>query len=224
VRVKEFYEDCWRQEYVPGQGDPSAAERMVRLEAALRPLIAGSRHGRRHVLDAGCGDGAFLAFLHRVGFQVTGVELAESAAARARRRCPEAEVRIASLEEDLPFDDGSFDAIWLTEVLEHLFDVHGALAELNRVLKPGGTLALTTPYHGKLKNVLIALVGFEGHFDPDFSPIRFFTRQSLERCLRRAGFEPVAWQAIGQMWPVWRSAFVVARKAGRPLQRPEAAA
>ncbi len=87
-------------------------------------LIPVGRAGARHILDAGCGDGAFLAFMHRLGFRVTGIELAEGAATRARRRCPDADVWIASLEETLPFDDQAFDAIWCTEVLEHLFHVH----------------------------------------------------------------------------------------------------
>jgi 2-polyprenyl-6-hydroxyphenyl methylase/3-demethylubiquinone-9 3-methyltransferase len=147
--------------------------------------------------------------------------LAEAAAARARQRCPDAEIRIGSLEEPLPFEDASFDAIWCTEVLEHLFDVHRALVELNRVLKPEGLLLLTTPYHGLVKNLLIALLAFDSHFNPDLSRVRFFTQHSLERCLRRAGFAPIARHGVGWMWPVWKSVFVVARKRGRPGPPPE---
>ena len=194
---------------------------MVRLEAALRPLIPVGRAGARHILDAGCGDGAFLAFMHRLGFRVTGIELAEGAATRARRRCPDADVWIASLEETLPFDDQAFDAIWCTEVLEHLFHVHVALAELSRVLRPGGMLILTTPYHGLLKNLLIALLGFDRHFNPEISHIRFFTRRSLERSLQRAGFEPLSWQGLGRAWPLWKSVFAVARKVRDPGPPPE---
>jgi 2-polyprenyl-6-hydroxyphenyl methylase/3-demethylubiquinone-9 3-methyltransferase len=221
MRVKEFYEAYWRQAYAPPQSDPTSAQRMVRLEAALRPLLAGPRAGSRHVLDAGCGDGAFLAFLRRRGFCVSGLDLAEAAAARARRRCPDADTRIGSLEEPLPFEDQSFDAVWCTEVLEHLFNVHGALAELNRVLKPGGMLLLTTPYHGLVKNLLIALLAFDRHYNPDLSHVRFFTRRSLERCLRRAGFAPVARHGLGRVWPIWKSVFVVARKSEAPGPSPE---
>jgi SAM-dependent methyltransferase len=220
VTTKEFYEVYWQQDYAPPQSDPTTAERMVRLEANLRPLILGNRNGGCRVLDAGCGDGAFLVFLRRLGVRVTGVEVAEAAASQARRRCPEADVRIASLEESLPFDDGSFDAVWLTDVLEYLFDVRGALAELNRVLKPTGLLIVTTPYHGLVKNLLIALAGFEGHYDPDRSPIRFFTPRSLDRCLRRAGFAPGPSETLGHVWPVWKSVFVAARKVGGPASSP----
>jgi SAM-dependent methyltransferase len=101
MRVSEFYEAYWQKDYAPPQGDPTSAERMVHLEATLRSLLPNPRSGTRRVLDAGCGDGAFLAFLRQRGFRVSGFELATGAAARARRRCPDADIRIASLEERL---------------------------------------------------------------------------------------------------------------------------
>ena len=219
--MKEFYEGYWQKDYAPPQSDPTSAQRMVRLEAVLGPLVAASRKTSRHVLDAGCGDGAFLVFLRRLGLRVSGVELAEAAAELARRRCPEADVRVGSLEEPLPFDDESFDAVWCTEVLEHLFHVHHALAELNRLIKPGGLLMLTTPYHGMAKNLLIAAWAFDSHYNPDLSHIRFFTRRTLDRSLRRAGFAPERWEGVGRLWPLWKSMFVVARKIGAPGPPPE---
>jgi SAM-dependent methyltransferase len=222
VRMKEFYEAYWQKDAAPPQSDPTSAQRMVRLEAVLGPMVAASRGVPRAVLDAGCGDGAFLVFLRRLGLRVAGVELAEAAAARARRRCPDAEVRVGSLEDPpLPFEDASFDAIWCTEVLEHLFHVHDALAELNRLLKPEGLLLVTTPYHGMVKNLLIAGLAFDGHYNPDLSHIRFFSRRTLDRSLRRAGFEPLRWEGLGRVWPLWKSMFVVARKTGAPGPPPE---
>lgn len=222
MRMKDFYEGYWQQDYAPPQSDPTSAQRMVRLEAVLGPLMAASRGTSRHVLDAGCGDGAFLVFLRRLGLRVSGLELAEAAAARARHRCPDADVQVGSLEEPpLPFDDGAFDAVWCTEVLEHLFHVHSALAELNRLLKPGGLLMVTTPYHGFTKNLLIATMAFDGHYNPELSHIRFFTRRTLDRSLQRAGFEPIRWEGVGRIWPLWKSMFVVARKAGQPGPAPE---
>jgi 2-polyprenyl-6-hydroxyphenyl methylase/3-demethylubiquinone-9 3-methyltransferase len=221
MRVSEFYEAYWQKDYAPPQGDPTSAERMVRLEAALQPFLANPRAGTRHVLDAGCGDGAFLAFLRQRGFRVSGLELAKGAAARALRRCPDAEVRVGSLDETLPFDDEHFDAVWCTHVLQQVFHVHGALSELNRVLKPDGLVMLTTPYHGLIKNLLIALGAFENHYNPDLSHVRFFTQRSLERCLRRAGFTPIAWHGFGRVRPIWKSVFVAARKSGTPGPPPE---
>jgi SAM-dependent methyltransferase len=159
--------------------------------------------------------------LQSLSFRITGFELSETAVETAKRRCPDADIRVGSLEDRFPFADAAFDAIWCTEVLEHLFDVHSVLAEFNRVLKDNGILVLTTPYHGLAKNLLITLLDFDQHFNPDISHIRFFTRTTLERCLKRAGFVPVSWQGVGRVWPLWKSFFVVARKEGPAGMPPE---
>jgi SAM-dependent methyltransferase len=216
VKTKAFYEAYWQKEKASPQGDPTTAERMTRLQATLNALLEVSRPGSFSVLDAGCGDGEFVAFLHSLRFRVAGLEISEAAVEKARWKCPEADIRVGSLEEPLPFADAMFDALWCTEVLEHLFDIHAALSEFNRVLKQGGTLLLTTPYHGFIKNLAIVLLNFDQHFNPDISHIRFFTRRTLERSLQRAGFVPVAWQGIGRMWPLWKSFFVVVRKEREP--------
>jgi SAM-dependent methyltransferase len=221
VKIREFYEAYWQGEKAPPHGDPTTAERQARLQVALRALLGTGCPEHFHVLDAGCGDGEFMGFLRGLGYQVAGIELSEAAMAKARERCPETDMRVGSLEDRLPFPKGAFDAIWCTEVLEPLFDVHGALSELNRVLKDGGALLLTTPYHGLIKNLAIALWGFERHFNPHMSHIGFFTRTSLERCLRRAGFVPLAWQGIGRIWPLSKSFFVRARKEGPPGPLPD---
>jgi SAM-dependent methyltransferase len=216
VRAKEFYEAYWRQAQAPPQGDPTTAERKARLVATLKILTEKNHHDCLHVLDAGCGDGEFLEFLYGQGFRVAGMEISETAVGKARRRCPKADIRVGSLEEPMPFADAAFDALWCTEVLEHLFDVHAALTEFNRVLKRGGILLFTTPYHGFVKNLAIVLLNFDQHFNPDISHIRFFTRRTLERCLTQAGFTPLSWQGVGRIWPLWKSFFVVARKDRQP--------
>jgi SAM-dependent methyltransferase len=156
-----------------------------------------------------------------MGFAVTGIDISQTAVAYAQAQCPGAQFQVAMLEEKLPFADEAFAAIWCTEVVEHLFDVHAALAELNRVLRPGGKLILTTPHHGLLKNLVIATIGFDKHYNPYLSHIRFFTRRSLSVCLEHAGFAVDQWRGIGRRWPVWKSQFVVSRKLGLPGPAPE---
>lgn len=221
MREQGFYEAYWQREKASPQDDPTTTERQNLLQNALQPLLRADSPSSCSVLDAGCGDGKFSTFLHGLGFHVAGIELSELAAAKAKSRCPYADIQVGSLETRLPFADASFNAIWCTEVLEHLFDVHGALAEFNRVLKDKGMLLLTTPYHGFVKNLLIALFGFDRHFNPEISHIRFFTRITLERCFRQAGFVPVSWHGVGRVWPLWKSFFVIARKEAPAGPPPE---
>ncbi|MFJ9693240.1 AMP-binding protein [Kitasatospora sp. NPDC101183] len=112
---------------------------------------AGLRPGQ-HVLDAGCGPGDFLLHLAELvgpGGRITAVDLAEENAALAAQRtaagrlpCP-VEVRTADLLA-LPFPDDSFDAAWCANTVQYLDDeeLGAALAELRRVVRPGGTVAV----------------------------------------------------------------------------------
>ncbi len=188
----------------------------AKLQKALTELSPGSL-----VLDAGCGNGEFSLFLVELGYEVTGVDISSAAIAKARMAIPESRFEVASLETGLPFTEGEFAAVWCTEVLEHLFDVHTALTELNRVLMPSGLFVLTTPYHGLIKNLAIALAGFEQHYNPYLSHIRFFTRKSLGVCLTRAGFTAVSWGGVGRRGPLRMSHFVVAHKTSLPEPAPE---
>jgi ubiquinone/menaquinone biosynthesis C-methylase UbiE len=97
----------------------------------------------------------------------------------------------------MPFDDASFDFIWCSEVLEHLFSPLAALKEIRRVLKPGGQFRCTVPYHGLLKNLGIALFAFERHYDPEYPHIRFFTKKSLKALVQRAGLNVTQVGACG---------------------------
>ena len=81
--------------------------------------------------------------------------------------------------------------MWCSEVLEHVADTAHLLLEVRRVLRPGGRLLVTVPYHGRVKAALIALTRFEAHFDPLGQHLRFYTRRSLAARSSTPGFEDV---------------------------------
>src|SRR5438270_10110477 len=97
----------------------------------------------------------------------------------------------------MTFANATFEAIWCSEVLEHLFDPGLALREMQRVLAPGGRLLVTVPYHGRFKDVLIALFKWEEHFAPTNPHIRFFTRRTLSQLAASAGFAEVQTTTCG---------------------------
>jgi 2-polyprenyl-6-hydroxyphenyl methylase/3-demethylubiquinone-9 3-methyltransferase len=114
-----------------------------------------------------------------------------------------------------PFPDASFDVIWSSEVIEHRFGVYEYLGEASRVLRLGGHLVVTTPFHGLVKNVVVALFYFDRHFNNiEGGHIRFFTRRALASAAAKVGFKEVAFRRIGRIPPLARSMFVVYRKTG----------
>jgi SAM-dependent methyltransferase len=102
--------------------------------------LAGDVAGRR-ILDAGCGSGPLSAALRDRGAIVTGFDKSAAMLAIARRRLgPDADLRVADLATPLPYPDGAFDDVIASLVLHYLEDWTAPLAELRRVLRPGGRL------------------------------------------------------------------------------------
>ena len=179
-----------------------------RVSAALKAI---DRPARR-VLDYGCGKGAAAARFVEAGHSVVGVDIAEKLIEFGRETVPSAEFHLIGTDSALPFADASFDACYSSEVIEHVFDIRSYLSEISRVLRPGGQLLLTTPYHGLIKNLAIAAFNFERHFHVYGGHIRFFTARSLRRTLNDSGFEVESLSGIGRCWPVTKTMFVAARK------------
>lgn len=127
----------------PMEPDPAFRRRAAWLLAELQAQVPPG--GR--VLDVGCGQGFYLPLYARLGLSATGVE--PDPIPRAEAAAKAAALGFGLLDapaERLPFADASFDAVVLSEVLEHLPDPALALSEAARVLGPGGLLLVTVPH------------------------------------------------------------------------------
>ena len=210
--MRAYYEDVWAD--LP-DGPPWAFEWRSRL------LSAEARAGER-VLDLGCGAGHFLSLLLGRGAEPVGVELSARALERAREREPGAETHLLAADGSLPLAHASIDLVWCSEVIEHVPDVGALLAEVRRVLRPGGRLLVTTPAHGRVKGALVALTRFDSHFDPLGQHVRFFTPASLRRSLEAARLEVVGVSGARGL-PLWRETLVARARRPSP-QSPRASA
>lgn len=106
---------------------------------ALLPFVVGAS-----VLEAGCGEGYGAAALRERARSVVAVDYDAAAAAHAARTYPQIAVVRAELSR-LPVVDGSLEVVSNLQVIEHLWDQEAFLAECARVLRPAGTLLVTTP-------------------------------------------------------------------------------
>lgn len=207
-----YHESLW--ECVPEGMDPSDFDRRSRF---LLERVAGARGGAApcRVLDVGCGEGRFTVELARAGHDVVGVDVAEEPLRRIRAKHPALEVRLLPLEGPWPFPDAGFDVVWAGETIEHVADTAGWLSEVRRVLRSGGSLLLTTPAHGRLAMLGLALSGrsFDAHFDPRGDHLRFYTERTLRRLLGDFGFERIEVRAAGGFPGARRILMVSARRS-----------
>ncbi len=183
--MKDYYEELWQR--LPEQLEPP--DFGLRLGFAL-----GEVRARDRVLDLGCGDGAFTTALAPEVATIVGADVAEAALRRARGRDPELDLRLVGIDGPLPFDDGAFDLVWSSEVIEHVADTARWLSEARRVLAPGGRLLVTTPNHGRVR---LALGGIERFSEPLGDHLHLYTARSLARLLDEFGFDPVTVRAAG---------------------------
>ena len=170
-------------------------------------------------LDLGCGNGSLSHELSRLGFEVYGVDRSDSGIQIAREAFPQVQFSLGDVEEDLspdPFQAESFDVVVSTEVVEHLYRPRRLVENAFRLLKPAGHFIVSTPYHGWLKNVVLALSGkMDNHFTAlwDGGHIKFWSRETLSGLLTEQGFTDVRFVGAGRVPYIWKSMILIARKS-----------
>jgi 2-polyprenyl-3-methyl-5-hydroxy-6-metoxy-1,4-benzoquinol methylase len=167
------------------------------------------------LLDAGCGNGG-LAGKIADRYPICGADLSESGIAAARQLCPQGSFEVASVYDDLAsLFAQRFGAAVSLEVIEHLYDPPAFMRRLHDAVEPGGIIILSTPYHGYLKNVVMALADrLDGHYHPGSAGghIKFFSRKTLGRLYQKAGFDVLEFAGCGRLPFLWKSMVLVGRR------------
>lgn len=168
---------------------------MVTVDFGRLDLTPGAR-----VLDLGCGSGRHTAAAYRLpGAHVIGVDLAcaDLAAARERLQLHDRLGAHGGGRWDLcaadglrlPFADGRFDLVVCAEMLEHVRADSRVLAEIARVLRPGGELAVSVPRHGPERLCWALSADYAA---AEGGHVRIYCKPALLARLRRAGLKPRA--------------------------------
>lgn len=183
----------------------------------LLKLLKSKKHistKKLRILDIGCGNGSLSHLISQEGYEVVGVEDSVTGVTTASNNFPECKFIKASVY-DIPYSNlgGSFDIVISAEVIEHLVYPRELIKSAKKCLKPNGTLVLTTPYHGYIKNLALALTGkMDSHFTAlwDGGHIKFFSVKTLTTLLTEEEFNDFQFEFAGRFPYLWKSMLVSA--------------
>ena len=198
--------------HAEGAGNGESGEKLTRVFVELVKKLDGVQS----ICDLGCGNGHISGRLAALCYHVTGVDASPSGIEIARRAYPGVEFVNALIDRDLSL--GQFDLVISSDVIEHLYRPSDLLEAAASSLKPGGQILLGTPYHGYLKNLVLAATGkMDAHFSAlhDGGHIKFFSVDTLSKLMRAHGFEDLSFTFYGRAPWLWKNMICHARKITR---------
>jgi 2-polyprenyl-3-methyl-5-hydroxy-6-metoxy-1,4-benzoquinol methylase len=175
----------------------------------------------KRLLDLGSGNGSLCRDLSRLGFETVGVEYDSKGVEIARQHFLGITFYKQGVQDDplevLAKENGKkFDAVISSEVIEHLYSPHLLPLYAKAVLREGGFLIVTTPYHGYLKNLALSIANkWDFHHTPLLhgGHIKFWSRRTLTKLLSENGFNVIGFYGTGRLPYLWKSFILVAQKA-----------
>ena len=188
--------------HAEGAGNGDSGEKLTRVFVETVKKLEGVRS----VCDLGCGNGHITGRLAKLGFRVVGVDASASGIAVARRAYPNVEFVEALIDRGLSL--GQFDLVVSSDVIEHMYRPSDLLEAASALLKPRGQILVGTPYHGYLKNLVLAATGkMDAHFSAlhDGGHIKFFSVNTLSRLMKSHGFEDLGFTFYGRAPWLWKN-------------------
>jgi 2-polyprenyl-3-methyl-5-hydroxy-6-metoxy-1,4-benzoquinol methylase len=207
-----------RPEYAYSNAEPTYANAYlwpaIKQEIEALPLSAPAR-----VFDLGCGSGATSGMLNKLGFDATGVDPSESGIRHAKSAYPTCRFELGSSSDPLAETFGQFPLVVSLEVIEHVYDPRRFAQAVYQLTAPGGTALISTPYHGYLKNVALAVSGkMDRHFTAlwEGGHIKFFSIPTLTTLLTEAGFQNLRYRRVGRIPALAKSMIAIAARPSQP--------
>ncbi|MHC5935341.1 class I SAM-dependent methyltransferase [Nostoc sp.] len=161
------------------------------------------------ILDIGCGNGSLSKLIAQHGYEVVGIEESEYGVKFASQTFPDCHF-IQGTIYNLPYAQigEKFDIVIATEVIEHLYYPKELVRNVKQCLKPNGRLIITTPYHGYLKNLILAVSGkMDKHFTTlwDGGHIKFFSVATMTALLETENYTNIKFNFAGRFPYLWKS-------------------
>lgn len=187
--------------------------------ACLLPAIEGAIRDFHlppsRVFDLGCGNGSVANWLQQRGFSVSGVDPSTSGIAAANAAFPGLNLKVGSAYDPLHEEFGQFPLLMSLEVVEHVYSPRSYARCVYDLLLPNGYALISTPYHGYLKNLALALTGkMDSHFTAlwDHGHIKFWSQRTLTQLLEETGLRVEKINRIGRIPQLAKSMLVIAKK------------
>jgi len=186
------------------------------LGPVMKVLDQRTRSGaEKRIFEVGCGNGAVACMLAKSGYKVVGVDPSVQGIEHAKANYPGLDLRLGSTDEELAKQYGTFPFVLSLEVIEHVFLPKVFARRVYELLTPGGLAIISTPYHGYVKNLALALSGkMDAHFTAlwDYGHIKFFSRKTLGCLLAEAGFRNIRFLRVGRIPMLAKSMIALAEK------------
>lgn len=202
--MKKFYERYW-------DGTPAELADFKYKWPVLSFFIPVKKC---RILDYGCGKGKILSEIRSMNPHASlyGADISSIARRASKTLVPNSTIVSIDENQHIRLPNNFFDFVLSLDVIEHIYDTEKVFMEFKRLVKNGGMLLLSTPYNGLIKNIIISFIGFDIVYNPTSPHIRFYTKKSLERLLKKYGFSAVKFGYYGRIPFVWRGMFVLAKK------------
>lgn len=196
--VKEFYEAIYGDDSTRKMKLPFLYCKLRKFEVNRYELAYQVAPGGNSLLDMGCGDGELLLRLKDKYQEVWGVDIAKPRIGRIQKKIgsqSHIHVKVADTNQQLDFEDSSFDTITAISLLEHIFDPYHFIKECHRLLNKGGTLIVQVPNVAWLPNRMRLVMGklpaTSDALGWDGGHLHYFTRGSLKGLFLDGGFRVV---------------------------------
>jgi len=208
--VESYTEFEWLTEGAAnGKTGKKLAEKLVTLIRGFKDVVT--------ICDLGCGNGYLANQLGSHGYDVVGIDASTSGIEQANRNAPNVRFIRSLIDKDVreSNDLEPFDLVVSSDVVEHLYRPSDLFEAASMLLKTNGRLVITTPYHGYLKNLALAISGrMDRHFSAlhDGGHIKFFSVATLSAIMSSHAFVDLNFSYYGRAPLLWKNMICVARK------------
>jgi len=197
---------------------------MPAVIAELKKFHRSNGNAGDSLFDLGCGNGSVAAAVAAGGWKVSGVDPSSQGIAEAKEAYPHLHLEEGSAYDDLVQRFGRFSVVLSLEVVKHVYAPRDYARTLFDLVELGGTAIISTPYHGYLKNLAMAMKGkMDTHFTAlwDHGHIKFWSIPTLTTLLNEASFGGIRFARVGRIPPLAKSMIAIAHKPKSSSQTPD---